>query len=93
MVGVSGPWRRWLPPGTVGLVVGSALWDWPGGWSFWIDHPLVQNLVAGFALLLLAGAVVAAFLRRRGARRWVGVGRAAAIEFAVFFEINRWVMP
>jgi hypothetical protein len=92
VTGETGLWRRWLPLAAVGLVVGLALSDWPGAWPFWIDHPLIAALVGGIALLFLTGAVVDSFLRRREARRWVGVGRAAAIEFAVFFETTRWVM-
>ena len=69
-----------------------ALSDWPVEWPFWIDHPLIAALAAGLALLFLTGAVVDSYVRRREARRWVGVGRAAAIEFAVYIAV-RWVMP
>lgn len=90
---VGGEWRRWLPFAAVVLASALALSDWPVEWPFWIDHPLIAALAAGVALLFLTGAVVDSYVRRREARRWVGVGRAAAIEFAVYFEVNRWVMP
>ncbi len=85
--------RRSLPLLAGAVVVGLVASDWPGDWPFWAEHPQVAGIAGGLALLLVAGAVVDSYLRRREARRWVGVGRAAAIEFAVFFEVNRWVMP
>src|SRR5262249_34806580 len=64
-----------------------ALSDWPFGWDFWFEHPYLAAFAAGLALLLLTGAVLDAYLRRREARRWHGIGMAAATEFlSIFYD-------
>jgi hypothetical protein len=81
--------RRWLPVGAVAVAVAVALTDWPFGWSFWVDHPLTAAFAAGLVLLLLTGSVVDAYLRRREAKRWSSLGRVAASEFFIFFDLAR----
>ncbi len=84
--------RRWLPVAAVAVVVAVALTDWPLGWSFWLDHPLTAAFVAGLVLLLLTGSVVDAYLRRREAKRWTSLGRVAASEFFIFFDLARMIL-
>ena len=74
--------RGALPLIAIAFAVGLALSDWPLGWRLWLDHPYVAALVAGVTVLFVAGSVVDAHLRRREARRWHGLGFAAAGEFA-----------
>ena len=84
--------RRWLPVVAVALAVAISLTDWPLGWSFWLDHPLTAAFVAGLVLLLLTGSVVDAYLRRREAKRWTSLGRVAASEFFIFFDLARMIL-
>lgn len=74
--------RAGLPVIAIAVAVALALSDWPIGWHLWLEHPYIAAFVGGLALLFLAGAVVDAHLRRREARRWHGLGFAAAGEFA-----------
>jgi hypothetical protein len=76
---------RW-PLMAVAVVVGVSLSDWPFGWAFWVDHPLVAAVVAGLLVLLVAGAAVDAYIRAREAKRWRSVGRAAAAELSHIFD-------
>jgi hypothetical protein len=76
-----------LPMAAVAVAVALLLSDWPGGWSLWFDHPYLAAFCAGLALLLLTGAVLDAYLRRREARRWYGIGMAASTEFlSIFYD-------
>lgn len=84
--------RRWLPVVALAVAVGVAVTDWPLEWSFWLDHPLVAALAAGLVLLLLTGSVVDAYLRRREAKRWTSLGRVAASEFFIFFDLARMIV-
>jgi len=74
--------RLGLPAIAITVAVALALSDWPIGWHLWLDHPYIAAFAAGLALLFVAGAVVDAHIRRREARRWHGLGFAAAGEFA-----------
>lgn len=74
--------RAALPLIAVACAVGLALSDWPLGWRLWLDHPYLAALAAGATLLFVAGSVIDAHIRRREARRWHGLGFAAAGEFA-----------
>lgn len=74
--------RAGLPVAAVAVAVALAVSDWPLDWPFWFDHPYVAAFAAGLALLFVAGTIVDAYLRRREARRWHGLGFAAAGEFA-----------
>jgi cell division protein FtsW (lipid II flippase) len=70
-------------------VLGSAalvLTDWPLGWSFWVDHPLVAAVVAGLLVVIVTVAVIDSYLRSREAKRWGSVGRIAAAEFSHVFD-------
>ena len=81
--------RVGLPLIALGVTVALALSDWPFHWRFWERHPLLTEFSAGLALLLLAGAVIEAHLDRREARRWHGLGFAAAGEFAsIYYDIG-----
>lgn len=74
--------RAGLPVIAVTVALALALSDWPIGWRLWLEHPYIAAFVGGLALLFVAGAVVDAHMRRREARRWHGLGFAAAGEFA-----------
>src|SRR5262245_36699751 len=76
-----------VPVAAVGVALGLALSDWPFRWAFWFEHPYLAAFAAGLALLLLTGAVIDAYLRRREARRWHRIGMAAATEFlSIFYD-------
>ena len=74
--------RAALPLIAIAFAVGLALSDWPLGWRLWLDHPYIAAFAGGLTVLFVAGAVIDAHMRRREARRWHGLGFAAAGEFA-----------
>ena len=74
--------RAGLPAAALAVAIALAMSDWPIGWRLWVDHPYVAANVAGLSLLFVAGAIIDAHIRRREARRWHGLGFAAAGEFA-----------
>ena len=80
--------RRYLPFAAVLAVVVLSATDWPLGWGFWVEHPLGSALAAGVAIVVLTGSVIDAYLQRKEARRWAGVGRAASVEFAGLFTTS-----
>ena len=81
--------RAGLPLIALAVAVALALSDWPIGWGFWVRHPYLAAFAAGAALLFFAGAVIDNHFRRREARRWHGLGFAAAGEFAsIHYDIG-----
>lgn len=88
--GMVGFMRRALPVVAVVLVVAVAATDWPLGWSYWAEHPLVAAIVGGAALLVLAGTAFDAYVARRERARWHQVAWAASSDFALLFE-DAWL--
>lgn len=80
--------RRYLPLAAVVGILALAATDWPLDWDFWLEHPLAAALAAGVAIVVLTGSVIDAYLQRKEARRWAGVGRAASVEFAGLFTTS-----
>ncbi len=84
--------RAWiLPVAAVVLVVAVTATDWPIGWSFWVDHPLVAAVVGGIVLLVLAGTALDAYVGHRERTRWHQIAWAASSDFALVFE-DAWML-
>jgi hypothetical protein len=49
-------WRRWLPVAAGLLVLAAVATDWPLGWSFWVEHPLIAAVAGGAVLLIFTAA-------------------------------------
>jgi hypothetical protein len=82
--------RKALPALAVVLVLAVTATDWPLGWSFWVDHPLVAAVAGGIALLVLAGTALDAYVAHRERSRWYLIPWAASSDFALVFE-DAWL--